>query len=83
MLFIPNDTYKVGRDCKRLLFEVQPGIKKLENAGKGSYLYFFFFKYFQFSSYKTNVNIIAIAQTETKIKGYDMRILFNINLKAL
>ena len=31
-------------------------------------------KYFQFSSYKTNVNIIAIAQTETKIKGYDMRI---------
>ena len=40
-------------------------------------------KYFQFSSYKTNVNIIAIAQTETKIKGYDMRILFNINLKAL
>ena len=44
--------------------------------------YYYVLNIFNFTSYKTNVNIIAIAQTETKIKGYDMRILFNINLEA-
>ena len=69
MLFIPNDTYKVGRDCKRLLFEVQPGIKKLENAGKGSYLYNQEKTYYIFGTWKSAAVLGGGSQRRSIICG--------------